>query len=616
MSDTLIIFITAFVICLAIVGSELIRPSKAETNPGLPKKSTVGLFNVVAFFGVISAWALPHMITEYGLPAGYGALMIVGMTITITLLSKRLWVLGQRYQTRSQVALVRAYFHDDGLASIISVLNGIICVVLTAMIFHLIGSVASHVTGLGITGFYLGITGAALVGYLFAQARNQRSTLRADIISFTIYVIGLIALGVVVLNQIGGFDGLGGAIEQHVKSAGRFPTTEGHGGGDFSAFLALPGVFQSVLNVPGDFFVGSPWTGLMILSASLCVIGLGISQIGFVQMTEASGTRRLSGDHVVRYAFIGGGLAIVFSIVTGVGTVVGIDLNILKVMAGETPTQLGVGARVGFTLFGFVIAATSLAMLFNAFSTPIEIRDDRKNPGHTKMMMLALFAGLLAFTPLVQLIEYVTLMMAMSAQLIPLIFGLCWLPWLTRQGVSAGLVVGIVAVLFTDFPGVLIQQSLIGDPLWGTSPLTMHAAGWGLIINLLITVVVSAVTQSDDARRHRADFHEVLQSHASINDEARGLIPVAWIFTVSWFLFALGPGAVIGNSIFGAPNQPMTGWNFAMPSIWVWQIFMWIMGVALVWFLATRLGVSHPAEGAVKPITDQHENDKTPQESG
>lgn len=602
MSETQILLLSAFIICLAIYGLDLLKPRSASTDPGLPKRSTTGMFTTVALFGVISGWAIPQMITEYGLPAGYGALMIVGMTIVITLISKRLWVLGRRYQTRSQVALVRMYYGDDGLAGIVSVLNGVMCVVLAAMIFHLIGSVASHVTGLGITGFYIGVASIALAGFLICIARGRSPASRADMIVFIIYIIGMLGFGFVVLSQLGGFDGLGAAIELHVSTVARYPTTEGHGGGNFPSLLAIPGVYQNVMNVPGDFFVGGPWTGLMILSASLCAIGVCISQIGFVQLSDAADTRRISGDHIMRFAIVGGGLAVVFAITSGLGTIVNVDLNILRIMAGESSVVTSTAARLLFSVFGFVILTSCVAMLFAAFSMPLDHPAKTSKPARIKMMMLALFTGLLAFTPLMQLIDYVTLLMALSAQLLPLVFGLCWLPWLTRRGVYVGLVGGMIAVLLTDFPGVLIQQAIMGHLIWGTSPLTMHAAGWGVMINVLITVAVSAATQSGNARAHRATFHDALQSHAPIGDEARGLIPVAWIFTIAWFLFALGPGAVIGNSIFGAPDQPMIGWNFAVPSIWAWQIFMWVMGVALVWFLATRLGLSQPVEGTVKPV--------------
>ena len=205
MPETLIIFLAAFAIHIVILGIDVLKPSHGTSAPGIPRRSTTGMFTVVALFGLISGWALPHAITEYGLPAGYGALMIVAIAITATLLSKRLWVLAERYRTRSQVVLIRMYYRDDGLAGLVSVLNGIMCVVFAALIFHLIGSVASHVTGLGITGFYLGVGSIALATILWCQARRRKAVSRADGVHFAIYILGVIGLGVLVLNQTDGF---------------------------------------------------------------------------------------------------------------------------------------------------------------------------------------------------------------------------------------------------------------------------------------------------------------------------------------------------------------------------------------------------------------------------
>ena len=47
----------------------------------------------------------------------------------------------------------------------------------------------------------------------------------------------------------------------------------------------------------------------------------------------------------------------------------------------------------------------------------------------------------------------------------------CYFPWLTREGVSWGLLAGIIAVMMTESIG----QSLFGDSIpWGRWPWTMH----------------------------------------------------------------------------------------------------------------------------------------------
>jgi hypothetical protein len=59
--------------------------------------------------------------------------------------------------------------------------------------------------------------------------------------------------------------------------------------------------------------------------------------------------------------------------------------------------------------------------------------------------------------------------------------------------------------------------------------------------------------------------------------------------TLAWFFFAIGPGAIIGNWIFGEPAAGRAGWVFGIPSIWAWQILFWLLGVGMMWFLAYKM---------------------------
>ena len=73
------------------------------------------------------------------------------------------------------------------------------------------------------------------------------------------------------------------------------------------------------------------------------------------------------------------------------------------------------------------------------------------------------------------------------------------------------------------------------------------------------------------------------------------MIPLAWIITLLWFFFGIGPGAVIGNWIFGNPTDPVT-WMFGIPSIWAWQILFWVIGVYMMWMLAYKMELSTPSK--------------------
>ena len=79
--------------------------------------------------------------------------------------------------------------------------------------------------------------------------------------------------------------------------------------------------------------------------------------------------------------------------------------------------------------------------------------------------------------------------------------------------------------------------------------------------------------------------------------------------TLVWLFFGVGPGAVIGNDIFGAPDAGIEGWTFGMPSIWAWQILWWGLGVFMMWFLAYKMEMStlpdREVEALVEDIGDQ-----------
>ena len=176
------------------------------------------------------------------------------------------------------------------------------------------------------------------------------------------------------------------------------------------------------------------------------------------------------------------------------------------------------------------------------------------------------------------------LAVAYGFQMWPSLIAVCWWPWLTRAGVVLGLIAGLIAVTLTESIGSQYMP-------WGRWPLTIHSAGWGILFNLGIVVLVSAVTQGRDDQAHKMTFHNFLREHASLPADKKGLVPVAWIITLVWFFFGIGPGAVIGNTIFGNPNDP-SSWLFGMPSIWAWQILYWALGVFMMWFLAYKMEMS------------------------
>jgi len=132
----------------------------------------------------------------------------------------------------------------------------------------------------------------------------------------------------------------------------------------------------------------------------------------------------------------------------------------------------------------------------------------------------------------------------------------------------------------------------------------MHSAFWGMLLNLAVAIPISAMTQNAADRAHRMTYHNFLREHASLPASKKGLVPIAWIITLAWMFFAIGPGAVLGNYIFGAPNVGVAGWTFGIPSIWAWQILFWILGVGMMWFLAYKMEMSTVPDKQIEALVE------------
>jgi uncharacterized membrane protein (DUF441 family) len=182
--------------------------------------------------------------------------------------------------------------------------------------------------------------------------------------------------------------------------------------------------------------------------------------------------------------------------------------------------------------------------------------------------------------------------LSIACQMFVPLIAICYFPWLTKQGVGLGIVVGIIAVLGTDIVG----QTLFGDFIkWNKWPLTIHSSVWGVLFNLIASISISFITQDKKETNHRQKFHDFISDYKSHSITRKSLKPSALIVTVTWVFFALGPGSIIGNNMFGKPGD-IESWSFGIPSIWVWEIISWILGIMLIWFLAVKMEMSTSPE--------------------
>lgn len=209
-----------------------------------------------------------------------------------------------------------------------------------------------------------------------------------------------------------------------------------------------------------------------------------------------------------------------------------------------------------------------------------------------------LVAFMASFLPLASAI-LASVALPLSVQLLPAVLGLTFFRWVSRGAVLAGMTLGMLIVFFTEPAGLILFEGLFVDLPWGRWPLTIHSAAWGLAFNLLIVLLASAVTlRAPDAFR-RGRLHDALFQATGLAVGGRGLL---WALMLLWSFLAYGPGAVLGNTFFSHPIFTEAEASLGIPSLWVWQILFWLLGVVLVWWLAFRIGLGRTSDEGIKVI--------------
>jgi len=209
--------------------------------------------------------------------------------------------------------------------------------------------------------------------------------------------------------------------------------------------------------------------------------------------------------------------------------------------------------------------------------------------GRIFVFIVAVVALLVATYSTDALVMLGGLAVAYGFQMYPALMANLYFPQLSKRAVSLGLIGGLVAVTLTDkIAGVL--------PLpWGAYPLTIHSAGWGIFVNLAITIGLSLMIKDGrETQKQKILKHEMLKDLAGVPKGKRKFIPAGIVLVLIWFLFGFGPFAVIGNTLFSNPNVPSTWGLFGLPSLWIWQLCFLIFGIFVMWFLAFFLEFSRP----------------------
>jgi Na+/proline symporter len=582
------------------------------------------VFIIVATGITFSGWIFfvhPSLIFMNGMPYSMTSLCAIGIPLLGIVFLKRQWMLSKKYGFVTPSEMMGVYFKSEFIRILIVIITLGFAIPFIAMQLSLGGILISilsdDIVGAGSASFLIG---CVIVFYL--SISGIKSVVYIDTIQFLFVIFGVVSVGFITLDLVGGWDLLNESLSRisNIKK-NLFNLKE-----SYSSYLAIPGTTKLAEILDKKIFYSGIWTSSMILTFVFALTGIQMSPNFLMLVFSSKEVKPFAAQQVWFSAFLIGLIFIFFTIIIGVGSnLLGANNiinesgnNISRILPSVifpnkieslVPHLINTIGEYSPLFFGLLalcaIASVQSTSYFYLSSSAIVARDIVKrfffkNMNNEKQIfssriLLGLFF-IISLTLSIQSLEIILsvgiLSLSIACQMFVPLIAICYFPWLTKQGVGSGIVVGIIAVLSTDIVG----QTLFGDFItWNKWPLTIHSSVWGVLFNLIASISISFITQNTKETNHRQKFHDFIDDYKSHSIIRRSLKPSAWIVVVTWIFFALGPGSIIGNNIFGKPSD-IESWSFGTPSIWIWEIISWILGIILVWFLAVKMEMSTSPE--------------------
>ncbi len=600
------------------------------------RRLSMWVFVLAATATSFSGWTFmghPGLVYRDGFQYAYASFYAITIPFTGVMFLKRQWMLGKRFGYVTPGEMLSDYFQGDAIR---------ILTVLVALLF----SIPYLGVQLGASGFLfnvltddlisqnVGMWVLSMVVLIYVASGGLRAVAYVDTVQCILLGLGIVITGMIALDMAGGWtslnEGFGRLAASDVGKWGLTP--DGH-----NAYFAIPGVIQFTAGLGKETPVGGLWTGVMVLTYMFALMGIHSAPAFSMWAFGNKDPRPFAPQQVWASSFCIGFILFFFTAFQGMGAhLLGANpavneaglaiVNALPDSIAAKPDSLvpyyfnqiadtmpwlvgllAVCALAAMQSTGAAYMSTAGGMLtrdlYKRYLNPTASHATQKLFGRLGVAFIVLSALLVATFSRDALVLLGGLAVAFGFQMWPSLAAVCWFPWITRQGATLGLAAGLLGVIFTESFGASIADSVGIDLPWGRWPWTIHSAGWGILFNLGTCLIVSAMTQNDADRQHRETYHSFLREHASLPASKRGLIPIAWGITLAWMFFGVGPGAVIGNTAFGIPND-VTTWVFGMPSIWVWQILFWILGVGMMWFLAYKMEMSTVPQKEVEALTE------------
>ena len=565
------------------------------------------VFVLAATATSFSGWTFvghPGKILTDGLPYAFASFYALTIPFTGVLFLRRQWILGRAFKYITPGEMYSDYYGGNAMRVLTVLVAFLFSVPYLGIQLRASGALFNVLTD-GMISVNIGMLLLSAVVVIYVASGGLRSVAYVDCVQAVLLALGIVILGIITIQWVGGWsaftEGIGNLVKSDLTNGSRL-TPAGH-----SNRVAIPGAIQWVSS--GSAAAGGVWTGMMCMTYMFALMGIQSSP-AFSMWSYANKTSKaFRWQQVVASSLVIGIILFTFTIFQGLGadllvlngvweqvTEKNLVPKLINLMSESAPWLVGllaVCALAAMQSTGAAYMSTFSGMItrdiYKHFLNPSASESMQKMVGRIFVVVVAGAALVVAATSTDALVMLGGLAVAYGFQMYPALLGNLYFSGISRRGVVAGLIAGLVAVTLTDK-----MSSLFPVP-WGAYPLTIHSAGWGILFNIIFTVAGSRLFPDDDqTMAKRRKRHEYLREIAGVPDDKKKWIPVAWGLTLFWFLVGFGPFAIVGNTLFSNPNDPLTWAPLGLPSLWVWQFCFLAFGIFVMWFLAFYMGLSQP----------------------
>ena len=583
---TLVVLYWIYCIYWGIQGARRSKTASAYMVAG--RALPMWIFMLAATATSFSGWTFighPGLIFRDGLAYAFASFYVLTIPITGAFFAKRQWLLGKRYGFITPGDMYSYYYGTEWMRWLVVIVAFLYSSFYSAVQLIASGELFHSTTGVPV------ITGSILLAAIvvfYVAAGGIRSIAWVDALQCILLITGIITLGAFVLHSVGGWAELAPKINALEPKYLQIP------GG--------PGVTPESSGII-EFTSGTTiWTGMMILTYMFSLMGIQASPAFTMWAFSNRNPRPFPWQQAIASTFFVGFALFFFTAIQGMGgIVVKNDLGVTltnRNLVPELMTQYLPGFWLAFVTVGALAAMQSTAAPYIGTGSTILSRDVyfryiRPRAGHGEQIWMArgfavligVVAMYISITSKAALVMLGGLATAFGTLMYVALLGVCYGWPIKGIGAVAGLIGGIMAVIITDV-NISPWAETFGY-LW-----TIHSAGWGLGVGLVIGLLFSKMfPDSPEIEARRREMRTWLDDIDRPTDAQKAWRKAMWVAVPVWYLFAIGPFAVIGNDAFSF---------LGFPPLWSWQIVWWLLGIVLMWALCFKAGLSYLGDAQIQ----------------